>query len=113
MNIFSWPTTEKSFVKDIGGFIVALFVALAFAFVPATFALFVVRERQQKSKHQQLVRGVSVVALSGPLPLLLLLSVSLALALGAVRCALCAVRCALCAVCCVLCVVCCQSSHKC
>lgn len=37
-------------------------IMLAFAFVPAAFALFVVRERETKAKHLQVVSGVSFIA---------------------------------------------------
>jgi ATP-binding cassette subfamily A (ABC1) protein 3 len=41
---------------------VALFLSIAFAFIPAGFAVFVVREREVKAKHLQLVSGVSLPA---------------------------------------------------
>ena len=39
---------------------VILFLLLALPFIPASFAMFVVREKEIKSKHLQLVSGVSV-----------------------------------------------------
>jgi ATP-binding cassette subfamily A (ABC1) protein 3 len=41
---------------------VVTFLLLAVPYVPASFAAFVVRERQVKAKHQQLVSGVSIPA---------------------------------------------------
>ena len=35
---------------------------LAIPYVPAAFATFIVREREVKAKHQQLVSGVSIPA---------------------------------------------------
>ena len=35
---------------------------LAIPYVPAAFATFVVREREVKAKHQQLVSGISIPA---------------------------------------------------
>ena len=41
-------------------FIVALFAMIAWCFIPASFAVFIVREREQKSKHQQIISGVNI-----------------------------------------------------
>lgn len=41
---------------------VVVMIMLAFAFVPAAFALFVVRERETKAKHLQVVSGVSFIS---------------------------------------------------
>ena len=35
---------------------------MAYAFIPASFALFIVREREMKQKHQQNVSGLSLSA---------------------------------------------------
>jgi ATP-binding cassette subfamily A (ABC1) protein 3 len=43
-------------------FVVSLFVMIAFCFIPASFAIFVVREREVKAKHQQVISGVSIYA---------------------------------------------------
>jgi len=40
------------------GFNVSIFILLAFAFIPAGFAQYIVRERETKTKHQQVVSGV-------------------------------------------------------
>jgi len=40
----------------------AVFIAIAFAFIPASFAGFMVKERETKVKHQQLISGVSITA---------------------------------------------------
>lgn len=39
-----------------------LFVIIAFSFIPASFAVFVVKEREINAKHQQLISGVSIPA---------------------------------------------------
>lgn len=41
---------------------VVVMIMLSFAFVPAAFALFVVRERETKAKHLQVVSGVSFLS---------------------------------------------------
>ena len=41
---------------------IAIFVLLAIPYIPAAFATFIVREREVKAKHQQLVSGVSIPA---------------------------------------------------
>jgi hypothetical protein len=38
----------------------AIVIALAFSFVPASFAVFIVLEREQNSKHLQMISGVGV-----------------------------------------------------
>lgn len=48
--------------NTISAFVVALFVMIALCFVPASFAVFVVREREVKAQHQQLLTGVSGAA---------------------------------------------------
>ena len=40
----------------------AFFFMIAFAFVPASFATFIVKEREVKAKHQQVISGVSLYA---------------------------------------------------
>jgi len=42
--------------------LVVTFIMLAVPFVPASFITYVVREREVKSKHQQMVSGVGVIA---------------------------------------------------
>jgi ATP-binding cassette subfamily A (ABC1) protein 3 len=48
--------------NTISAFVAALFVMIALCFVPASFALFVVREREVKAQHQQFLTGVSGAA---------------------------------------------------
>jgi ATP-binding cassette subfamily A (ABC1) protein 3 len=43
-------------------FVVSLFTMIAFCFIPASFGVFVVREREVKAKHQQIISGVSLSA---------------------------------------------------
>lgn len=43
-------------------FVAALFFMIAFSFIPASFATFVVKEREVKAKHQQVISGVSIYA---------------------------------------------------
>jgi ABC-type multidrug transport system ATPase subunit len=54
--------TQEEISAEIGGLYVVMFIMMAFAFVPAGFVVFVVRERETKAKHQQLVSGVSTIA---------------------------------------------------
>jgi ATP-binding cassette, subfamily A (ABC1), member 3 len=51
-----------SFEDTADGFIAVFIIALAFAFIPAGVVLFIVKERENNSKHQQIVSGVSVYA---------------------------------------------------
>jgi ATP-binding cassette, subfamily A (ABC1), member 3 len=58
------PFTQRQaqVVSSITSFISVLFVVIAFSFIPASFAVFVVRERETGAKHQQLISGVSIPA---------------------------------------------------
>ena len=58
------PQTYKQQNEEasISAFIVALFSMIAFCFIPVSFVLFVVREKEVKAKHQQIVSGVSINA---------------------------------------------------
>jgi ATP-binding cassette subfamily A (ABC1) protein 3 len=51
-----------SFNNTAIGFISVFLFALAYAFIPAGVILFIVKEREHNSKHQQIVSGVSVYA---------------------------------------------------
>jgi len=59
---FPFPLTTNlaSYKSSASGFVVTLFIVFAVAFVPATFAQFIVYERESKTKHQQVVSGVSL-----------------------------------------------------
>jgi len=56
------PRSAKENNVDSDGFIAALWISMTFAFIPAATVFEVVRERQIKAKHQQLVSGVSQAA---------------------------------------------------
>lgn len=49
-------------VSSITSFVSVLFVVIAFSFIPSSFAVFVVKEREVGAKHQQLISGVSIPA---------------------------------------------------
>uniref|UniRef100_A0A7S2W446 ABC transporter domain-containing protein n=1 Tax=Mucochytrium quahogii TaxID=96639 RepID=A0A7S2W446_9STRA len=53
---------ESDISKGFSAFSATLAIGIAFSFVPAAFALFIVREKEQKSWHQQLINGVSPFA---------------------------------------------------
>lgn len=58
------PFTKREglVVSSITSFVSVLFIVIAFSFIPASFAVFVVREREVSAKHQQLISGVSIPA---------------------------------------------------
>jgi ATP-binding cassette subfamily A (ABC1) protein 3 len=64
VNIFPLPLTsrEDSLVSSYNVDLVATFLLLAIPYIPASFATYVVREREVKAKHQQMVSGVSIIA---------------------------------------------------
>ncbi|KAK4797503.1 hypothetical protein SAY86_029829 [Trapa natans] len=47
---------------DLDAFSTAIIVNIAFSFIPASFAVLIVKEREVKAKHQQLISGVSVLS---------------------------------------------------
>ncbi|WP_369124542.1 ABC transporter permease, partial [Salmonella enterica] len=40
----------------------AMIIIIAFSFIPASYASFIVKEREVSAKHQQLISGVSIFA---------------------------------------------------
>lgn len=58
------PLTQSQHLQrhDLDAFTVAIIVNIAFSFIPASFAVAVVKEREVKAKHQQLISGVSVLS---------------------------------------------------
>jgi hypothetical protein len=75
LNIHPLPQTKNQ--ATLINSITAVIVAIGFAFMPANFIAFAVKEEQDKVKHQQLISGVSAVSYWGsnyayvdnPLPL--------------------------------------------
>ncbi|KAJ4840078.1 ATP-binding cassette sub- A member 1 [Turnera subulata] len=58
------PLTESQHLQrhDLDAFSAAVIVNIAFSFIPASFAVAIVKEREVKAKHQQLISGVSVLS---------------------------------------------------
>ncbi|ONK78401.1 uncharacterized protein A4U43_C02F18390 [Asparagus officinalis] len=54
--------SQKSQRHDLDAFSAAVIVSIAFSFIPASFAVAIVKEREVKAKHQQLISGVSVLS---------------------------------------------------
>ena len=52
----------KSFGGSISGFFAVFFFSLAYSFIPSSNIMFMVKEREQNVKHQQLVSGVGLMA---------------------------------------------------
>jgi ATP-binding cassette subfamily A (ABC1) protein 3 len=46
----------------VNAFVVSLFIMIAFCFIPASFAVFIVKEKEVKAKHQQVISGISIYA---------------------------------------------------
>jgi len=53
---------ESNATQTADAFTAALMVMIAFCFLPASYAIFVVKEREVKAKHQQIISGVSIYA---------------------------------------------------
>lgn len=58
------PMTKSQHLQhhDLDAFSAAIIVNIAFSFIPASFAVAIVKEREVKAKHQQLISGVSVLS---------------------------------------------------
>ncbi|WJZ94126.1 hypothetical protein VitviT2T_013011 [Vitis vinifera] len=58
------PMTKSQHLQrhDLDAFSAAVIVNIALSFVPASFAVSIVKEREVKAKHQQLISGVSVLS---------------------------------------------------
>ncbi|CAM9002500.1 unnamed protein product [Rhodiola kirilowii] len=56
------PMTKSQHMQrhDLDAFSAAVIVNIAFSFIPASFAVSLVKEREVKAKHQQLISGVSI-----------------------------------------------------
>ncbi|XP_031487931.1 ABC transporter A family member 1 isoform X2 [Nymphaea colorata] len=54
--------TQHSQHHDLDAFSAAIIINIAFSFIPSSFAVAIVKEREVKAKHQQLISGVSVVS---------------------------------------------------
>ncbi|KAJ6794817.1 ABC transporter A family member 1 [Iris pallida] len=51
--------SQRSQRHDLDAFSASVIVSIAFSFIPASFAVAIVKEREVKAKHQQLISGVS------------------------------------------------------
>ncbi|KAK2651860.1 hypothetical protein Ddye_011716 [Dipteronia dyeriana] len=58
------PMTKSQHLQrhDLDAFSAAVIVSIAFSFIPASFAVSIVKEREVKAKHQQLISGVSILS---------------------------------------------------
>ncbi|OMO71381.1 ABC transporter-like protein, partial [Corchorus capsularis] len=58
------PMTKSQHLErhDLDAFSAAIIVSIAFSFIPASFAVPIVKEREVKAKQQQLISGVSVIS---------------------------------------------------
>ena len=57
-----YTIAQKGILSAATSFVTVLFIVISFSFIPASFAVFIVREREINAKHQQLISGVSMVA---------------------------------------------------
>jgi ATP-binding cassette subfamily A (ABC1) protein 3 len=61
LRLFDSTASEQAFIQNVNGIFAAIVIAIAFCFVPAAYAVFVVKERESKAKHLQLISGVGVI----------------------------------------------------
>mmetsp|Transcript_26423 Transcript_26423/g.39214 ORF Transcript_26423/g.39214 Transcript_26423/m.39214 type:complete len:1955 (+) Transcript_26423:136-6000(+) len=53
---------QENNAASVDAFTAALFFMIAFCFIPASYAAFIVKEKEVKAKHQQIISGVSIYA---------------------------------------------------
>lgn len=59
---FPWTSGEAALFNAFTGVFTAIVVALAVAFIPAAYVVFVVKEREINAKHLQMISGVNIQA---------------------------------------------------
>jgi ATP-binding cassette subfamily A (ABC1) protein 3 len=52
----------KSLEDTIDGFIITMLISLAFSFIPSSMILFIIKERENNAKHQQIISGMNISA---------------------------------------------------
>ena len=62
MQPLPFSSLQRELLDTLSNFFAVLFIVIAFSFIPASFAVFVVKEREVAAKHQQLISGVSIPA---------------------------------------------------
>jgi ATP-binding cassette subfamily A (ABC1) protein 3 len=53
---------QQNNAASVDAFTAALFFMIAFCFIPASYVSFIVKEKEVKAKHQQIISGVSIYA---------------------------------------------------
>ena len=56
--VYEITAQMRDYINNALAFTAVLFVIIAFSFIPASFAVFVVKEREINAKHQQVGDGV-------------------------------------------------------
>ena len=59
---FPLTDQQQGFENLVDGFLLCFLVSLAVAFIPSSMIMFIVKERENNAKHQQIVSGVSLSA---------------------------------------------------
>lgn len=57
-----FTAAQEALLSSAGSSAAVLFMVIAFSFIPTSFAVFIVKEREVAAKHQQLISGVSIAA---------------------------------------------------
>lgn len=55
-------SSQRAQRHDLDAFSASIIVGIAFSFIPASYAVSIVKEREVKAKHQQLISGVSLLS---------------------------------------------------
>ena len=64
MSLKPLPLTSKikNLAGALDGFILVSFISLAFVLIPSSMIIFIIKERENNAKHQQLISGVNIFA---------------------------------------------------
>ncbi len=59
---FPWTAGQSDLLDTLGSIDASMSIVIAFSFIPASVAIFVVKEREISAKHQQLISGTTIFA---------------------------------------------------
>ncbi len=61
-DVLPFTERQRQRIESVTGLVAAIITVIGMSFVPASYATFVVKEREINAKHQQLISGVSIPA---------------------------------------------------
>jgi len=59
---FDFTAKERGEIENLNAAFASIVICIGFAFIPAAVAVFVVKEREMKAKHQQIISGIGIAS---------------------------------------------------